>query len=209
VVSGVVTWLARHWLAWFLLGSGTFIALPFAAPVLAAGGHDQLSSAIYLSYRITCHQLPHRSWFVGGRAANYDWPTVRAYMGLGASEEARAFHRPIRDPELGYQMAFCQRDTATFLSLFLTAVLYGVARRRRRIRPLRLRYYALAIVPLAVDGLVQLVGLRESTPFARTVTGSLFGVATALFILPQLDLGLRVLSGQDSGASNAGRHRAV
>jgi uncharacterized membrane protein len=159
--------------------------------VLAATGHDATSQVIYVAYRITCHQLPQRSWFLGGRAASYDWATVRQQLDLPADGEMLAYHHPIHDPELGYQVAFCQRDTATYLALWLAAAAYGLARRRRRIRPLSWKLYFLALVPLAVDGGLQLVGLHESTPLLRTLTGGLFGAATALLVLPLLDEGMQ------------------
>lgn len=207
-LARLVRWLARHWLAGFLLGSGVFIALPLAAPLLAATGHDRASSAIYVAYRITCHQLPQRSWFIGGTAPAYDWATIRAIVGAPENGELLLYHRPIRDPVLGYQVAFCQRDSATYLTLFLTAVAYGLVRRRHAVKALSLRLYALALVPIGVDGLLQLVGVHESTPLSRTLTGALFGVATGLLVLPQLDEGMREVS-DEPGSLSASSGAAV
>jgi uncharacterized membrane protein len=184
--------LARHWLALFILGVGVFSALPIAAPLLSLAGRDRAASAIYVAYRVTCHQLPHRSWFIAGRDTHYDWDTVSAYMGFSADDrEIQAFHKPIRDPELGYQVAYCQRDTATWMTLWAAAVAYAAVRHRRRIKALPIWAYLLALVPLAVDGGIQMLGIHESTPLNRTVTGALFGGATAWLILPMLDSGMR------------------
>ncbi len=185
------SWLVRHWLELFIVGVGVFAALPILAPVLAAAGHETPARVIYLGYRVTCHQLPHRSWFIGGRSATYDWETVRAYLELEpGAPEALAFHRPITDPELGYQVAYCQRDFATWLALFVVTVAYAAVRRRRRVPALPFKVYVLALVPLAIDGVGQLLGLRESTAVSRTITGALFGGATGLFVLPMLGAGM-------------------
>jgi uncharacterized membrane protein len=185
--------IARHWLGLMVLVVGGFLGLAIAAPLLSMFGHDRAADLIYMAYRLTCHQLPHRSWFIGGESLYYDWPTVQAYLGPNARGIVDAFHHPIRDPILGYQMAFCQRDTGIYAGLLLTTMLFGVVRSRRHVPPLPFKLYLLALVPIGIDGLTQLVGLRESTPITRTLTGMLFGAATALLVLPQLEIGFREL----------------
>jgi uncharacterized membrane protein len=186
--SGFV-WALRHWLSAFVLGAGLFIALPLAAPLLAEAGHHAPAATIYAAYRVTCHQMPQRSLFVGGAQSKYSWDEIR--NALGAEAPARPFemiHKPISDSRLGSQTAFCQRDTAIYASLFLSAVAYAGARRTGRVpRPLPFGVYAVALVPMALDGGTQLVGLRESTLALRLLTGGLFGAATAFFVLPRLD----------------------
>ncbi len=182
--GGLADAVARHWLAVFLIVWGVFISLPLAAPLLAMRGEERLSNWIYLAYRPTCHQLPHRSWFVAGRAHAYDWATIRE--ALEVDSPMALFHRPLRDPRLGYQMAYCQRDAATHTALWATGLFYGLLRRRRRIRRLPFGLFVAATVPLAVDGLAQLLGWRESTTLSRTLTGALFGLAAGLLILPEL-----------------------
>lgn len=187
VVEAIVDGVTRHWLALALVATGLFLGLAFAAPVLAMAGQDRPAGAIYFLYRATCHQLPQRSWFIGGQAAAYDWATVRAHLGLAETDLLHAFHHPVHDSVLGYQVAFCQRDVATFGGLFVAIAVFGVVRQRRRVPALPFRLYLLALVPLALDGVTQLLGLRESTPLMRTLTGALFGIATALLVLPQIE----------------------
>ena len=194
VASGIGSWIARHWLALMILSVGLFLALAVAAPILAMHGYDRLSSAIYLAYRVTCHQLPHRSWFIGGQSVAYDWATVEASLGPGTRGIIDAFHTPFSDASLGYQLALCQRDTAIFGGLMLTAMVFGFVRSRRAVPALPFKLYVLALVPIALDGLTQLFGLRDSNPVLRTATGLLFGAATALLILPHLEIGFRELS---------------
>jgi len=190
-LDGLVVVLARHWLGVLLAGLGIFVTLPIAAPVLAYNGHDRAAGAIYFAYRITCHQLPHHSWFLFGPKQAYSWPEVQPYTGVDLDTPLRAYHSPLGDPALGYQIAFCQRDVAIWWSLLLTTMVLAVLIRRRARPPLPLRHYAIALIPIGVDGVTQLVGWRTSTPLLRTVTGALFGAATALLVIPYLDLGFR------------------
>lgn len=87
----------------------------------------------------------------------------------------------------GYQMAFCQRDTAIYSSVLLGGVLFPLV--RRWLKPLPWKLYLALNVPLAIDGFTQLFGLRESTPFWRVLTGSLFGLSSVWLCYPYLAQG--------------------
>jgi uncharacterized membrane protein len=89
----------------------------------------------------------------------------------------------------GEQMAFCQRDLAIFAGAIATAALYGAVRRLRVVEPPRLRWVALLMLPMALDGTSQLVGIRESTWELRLLTGVLFSIGAGLFVLPHLESG--------------------
>jgi uncharacterized membrane protein len=193
-------WLGRRWLAIVTLAAGLFVALPLSAPFLAQAGHTTAAGTIYGVYRVTCHQLPQRSWFVGGPKPAYSWSEVQAYTQRPDASPLLAFHNPLGNPALGYQLGFCQRDTAIYLSVFLTCLAYGLWRRRRQTTPMPFRWYLLFAVPMAIDGVSQLIGLRESTPLLRTVTGALFGVGSAWLVLTYLDATFR-----ESAAYAAGR----
>jgi uncharacterized membrane protein len=184
-------WLARYWVALLAVVSGVFIALPLMAPVLAMTGHTRASAAIYFTYRITCHQLPQRSWFIGGAGATHGWSQVQPYVAHPEAGPLMAFHAPLGNPILGYQVGFCERDTAIYLAVFLTCLAYGVLRRRRDFQPMSLRLYALLALPMAIDGVTQLLGLRESSPLLRTITGALFGAGSAWLILTFIEASFR------------------
>ena len=82
----------------------------------------------------------------------------------------------------GHQMACCQRCAAIYGSLLLGGLLFIVL--RRWIRPLHWKVYLVLIAPMAIDGLTQLPGWRESTWELRTFTGALFGLATVWLVFP-------------------------
>jgi uncharacterized membrane protein len=85
----------------------------------------------------------------------------------------------------GYQVAYCQRDTAIYTTLLVTTLLFPLV--RSRLKPLPWQWYIVLITPMAIDGLTQLVGLRYSNWQLRTVTGALFGLATAWLALPYME----------------------
>ncbi|MEO8083851.1 MAG: DUF2085 domain-containing protein [Ardenticatenales bacterium] len=188
--------IGRHWLAIWLIGSGAYILGAFAAPALARYGADHAAAALYLLYRPMCHQLPSHSWFLFGPRPYYDWPTLQPFTTAPLAHPLWSFHQPVTDPRIGYQVAICERDVATFTALFSASVALAWLRRRTgRIPPLPAALYVLAIVPIGLDGLTQLVGLRESTPLLRTLTGAVFGAATAAFVLPQLEAAMADVTG--------------
>jgi uncharacterized membrane protein len=47
--------------------------------------------------------------------------------------------------------------------------------------------FLIFLIPIGVDGLTQLVGLRESNWELRTLTGALFGAAAVWFAYPYVD----------------------
>ena len=86
---------------------------------------------------------------------------------------------------LGHQMAFCQRDTAIYGTMALAGLTVGAF--RDRISPLPWLWFLLALVPIGVDGLTQLVGMRESIWQLRLITGAIFGAAVVWTAYPRID----------------------
>jgi uncharacterized membrane protein len=91
--------------------------------------------------------------------------------------------------ELGYKVAICERDVGIYAGLALGLVSFGLLDRWLRGRGKRFPkmpfwVYALTVVPIAVDGLSQLVGLRESNYVFRLVTGMVFGMSSAWLFAP-------------------------
>jgi len=87
----------------------------------------------------------------------------------------------------GYQMCLCSRCLAIYSSVLLGGLLLALVRGQRDVIALNWRFWLLAMVPMGLDGGTQLFGLRESNLALRLLTGCLFGLATAWFMLPQID----------------------
>ncbi len=185
-VDNAVYQLAKHWLLLASLFWGLYAGLPLLAPVLMDAGLTTPAKIIYIVYRPLCHQLPERSYFLGGHEHIYSAEEL-----ADAGVEIGPFSRDIGNETVGWKTAFCQRDIAIYGSIFLAGLGYGLIRRRWREWKLPFRYYLLFLVPMGIDGLLQLVGLHDSNWILRTLTGAIFGVGSVLFAYPYLDEGMR------------------
>ncbi len=106
----------------------------------------------------------------------------------------------------GHQIAYCQRDLAIYTGVFVLGLVYAMV--RHSLGPLSLRGAFLLTLPMAADGMTQLVGLRESTWQLRVVTGVFFALAIVWFIYPRLELGFAeiraVLARREQGCTRSG-----
>ncbi len=168
-----------HWLFAVNVVVGVFVGLPVLAPILLALGYQEPASAIYAAYQVVCHQWAFRSFFLFGPEWEYGRSTLGALVGPDA------MFGFVGSPELGYKVAFCERDVAIYASVLVAGLAYG--RFRDRLPDLGLTGYALLILPMALDGFTQLFGWRESTVELRTITGVLFGAASVWLIYPRID----------------------
>jgi len=94
--------------------------------------------------------------------------------------------RPERCLELfGTTMPICARCTAIYLGVLAGLALFPMLRWLRE-RVMRTVAFA-ALAPLAIDGLTQLAGLRESTNPLRMATGLIAGLAFGMWILSAVE----------------------
>ncbi|NIV39463.1 MAG: hypothetical protein GWN58_61660, partial [Anaerolineae bacterium] len=101
--------LAKHWLILANLFWGLYVGLPFLAPVFMDAGLTVPAKAIYTIYRPACHQRPERSYFYGGPQAIYSVEELEA-----AGLDTNPFAREIGNEQLGWKVAFCERDVAIY-----------------------------------------------------------------------------------------------
>jgi len=188
-------WLSKHWLALFNVLVLLYVGLPILAPVLMYLEVEGSARAIHLIYKPQCHQLPQRSWFLFGPQFAYTLPELMEQAGTNAvsNQWAGAF---VGNEAVGYKVAFCQRCVAIYGAIFLSGLLYALG--RRRVRPLPWwAYIGLGILPMILDGGYQFLSYAfpmllpgfpiapyETTPFMRTLTGALFGLATVWLAYP-------------------------
>ncbi len=180
--------LAKHWLLVFNLVTGIYAGLPFLAPALMFWGLTSWGRAIYTLYIPACHQLPWRSFFLFGAQPTYSYQALQNAVGpdgLLTLWEARRFYGT---PALGYKLAYCERDTAIYTAIFLAGLLFTLL--RHRLKPLPWALCFLSLLPMAIDGTGQLLGLWESAPLARVITGGLFGTACVWLTYPYLEEGM-------------------
>ncbi len=205
--------LARHWLLFLNLVIFIYAGLPFAAPVFMQAGVPGPARAIYTLYSGLCHQLGYRSWFLFGERAAYPRDIFEAYSGIDPDavnpgsnypaglQDSRAF---IGNERMGWKVASCERDVGIYGVMLLFGLIYALPAVRNRVRPLPwLAYLLIGILPIGLDGFSQLfsqmggvelfgiqpfawIPYRESTPFLRSLTGGLFGLANAWLAFPYI-----------------------
>jgi len=184
-----------------------FIGGSFLAPILMEKGKVKAADAIYHIYRIFCHQLAFRSFFIYGEQTVY--PRELAHIANVTTYE-QEFNDSILDIDFarkevgnrdaGYKIALCERDLAIYSSLALLAILFQLS--GRKIKPIRgYIWFIFALIPIGIDGFSQIPGLssgwptwfpiRESTPFLRILTGSLFGGMTGWYMFPLMEESMR------------------
>ncbi len=176
--------LAKHWLALINLFWGLYVGLPILAPVFMDAGWTGPAKVIYTIYRPACHQRPERSYFIGGPDFVYSVEELEA-----AGVETGAFSREIGNEAVGWKVAFCERDVAIYGTLFLGGLAYGLVRRRLGDWKMPFLYYLVFLVPMGVDGVVQLFTSYESDFLMRTITGVIFGIGSVIFAYPYLEEG--------------------
>jgi len=161
------TILMDHWLTMINVALLIFIAPILLYPYFMSTGNPTLvfiAGAILAAYHTTCHQLPERSLFI-----------------------------------FGYQMAVCSRCFAIYVSFLAGGILFYFL--RSRLKPFNIIYYIILCIPMAIDGFAQLFGVpiprgigpggqliwtELSNNGLRLITGGIFGLGSALFVLPYM-----------------------
>ncbi len=197
-------WFSNHYMVILNGFAFLYVFLAVLAPIFMQIGWEKPGRTIYKIYRPLCHQLAFRSFFLFGEQPYYprELAGVEGVMtyseATGHDEFDLATARDFLGNEtLGYKIALCERDVAIYGFIFLFGAIFSIT--GKKIKPLP--WYLWLIIglgPIGLDGFSQLLGqsgfaifswlpLRESTPFLRTLTGGLFGLATAWFGFPYLE----------------------
>jgi uncharacterized membrane protein len=208
--------LARHWLLVVSTLLGLYIGLAVLAPILMATGLTGPGRAIYLFFAPQCHQLPQRSYYLFSQAGGIQTYSLDQVLTWGADpNNLRAF---VGNPEIGFKMGIAHRLTAIHTALFVGGLLWGLVGRRLP-RLSTLGYLLLILPMALDGGShifseITRLGFRENNAWAvwltgsffpstfyvgtavgtlnwllRTLTGSLFGLATIWFAFPYLSEG--------------------
>ncbi len=170
--------IARRWVGGLNGVVGLVLAGALAAPLLRALGFRGAADAVYDAYLAACHEWAFRSFFLLGRDATYSKSQLES---LGVDP-----FRFAGDEVLGWKVALCERDLAILVGLLAFGLVYGARWRKRGLRPASYVAYAVLAAPMAVDGLTQLSGGRESTWEQRVITGLVFGAASAWLLHPRI-----------------------
>ena len=87
-----IQWVSRNGLVLLLAFSLVVVVLPWFAPVFMDWGWDAAGHVIYRLYSFLCHQLPQRSFFLFGEQSSYSLQELQE-VGVNTSDvlELRAF----------------------------------------------------------------------------------------------------------------------
>jgi len=227
-IDRTVYWFTRHWLAIINAVVAVYVGLPLLAPVMMQTGATGPARLIYLAYSPFCHQMASRSFFLFGD--QYAYPRdlagtslapfeaymseIPAFAGVSPElEEWVSFLLPARsfvgNQQMGYKTALCERDMAIYGFVLIGGLVYGLIRRRHKVKPLPVwAFLVFGLGPIALDGFSQLLSqygvaleplsflnaifpLRESSPFLRTLTGAMLGFSFVWLAYPHVDISMK------------------
>jgi len=175
-----------------------YLGLALLAPILMKTGNTLAAQRVYALFRPFCHQMASRSFFLFGPQLAY--PSNLAHVeGLQTYGEASgqrendvsAASHFVGNEEMGYKIALCERDLAIYTSILIIALLFMFLRDNAKNIPWYI-WAVLGLLPIVLDGGTQMISIfqlpflnwfpaRESTPFLRVLTGTLFGTFTAWY----------------------------
>ena len=203
-------WISNHYLAILNLVMLLYVGLPVLAPVLMKSGATAPARLLYSIYSPLCHQFGFRSFFLYGEQPFYplkeagvdvvDFEAATGIVGLHDPNDHSRLEarRYVGDETVGYKVALCERDVAIYASILFFGLLFGLT--GRRLPQLHWSIWILlGLGPVGLDGfsqlfsqfdwpfLASLLPYRESTPFLRVLTGSMFGFFTAWFAYPNIE----------------------
>ncbi|HBG59663.1 MAG TPA: hypothetical protein DDW97_02685 [Anaerolineaceae bacterium] len=196
-------WFSKHYLQVVMGFLILVVGLAFLAPLLMEWGLPDAAQSLYGFYHPFCHQLAFRSLFLFGQQPFYPRKLAGVH-GLMTFEKATGLPEDdfvaasafLGSPEMGYKVALCQRDIAIQSALLIFVMIFALSRQKIKSIPIFI-WFIFGLLPIALDGGTQLLsqldwqGLawlapRESAPWQRLLTGALFGLLSAWFILPIL-----------------------
>jgi uncharacterized membrane protein len=139
-----------------------FVFLIILTPILQMQNSDSWK-LLFSFFSFFCHQKFERSLCLN---QNYQ---------LGNCDIASNFI---------YQFPVCSRDISFYLAMLIGGFLVLFLKKKDEIKIPDIIWLILFIAPMAVDGLTQLFGLRESTNEIRIVTGSIAGIIIPFYMIP-------------------------
>jgi uncharacterized membrane protein len=175
------------YMIFFMLLVGTIILVPLLS-------FKEDMSTFYKLFAPTCHQKISRSLCVFSDGSGY-WLGDCTRQGEGYISDAadREQVKVVYGSVTGYKMPVCARDVGIYGALLFGGLLYPLVRDIREKSVWPAIFLILSMVPIGLDGGIQLVSelgflpfLYESTNAMRLATGAISGFAAAFYAIPIL-----------------------
>jgi uncharacterized membrane protein len=215
-LTRLAIWLNHHWLLVFSILYGTFVGLPFLAPLFMKLGWQGPGNAIYILYTFLCHQLPQRSYFFFGPERMYDLSVIQ--VNWENTLNPFVLRQFAGNPVLGWKVAWSDRMVSMYTSILFAAWIWYPL--RKRIKGLPLWGLVLLALPLFIDGVTHTIsdfagighGFRDTNAWLvtltnnsfsptfyagdnigsfnswmRLITGILFGIGAGWYLFPMID----------------------
>ncbi len=164
----------------------TIIALVFVLPIfitpLLGPSNQVFFMALHGLYAPTCHQLTSRS--ICYFPANLTIANCFSSDEFSLSKQAIVYRD---DLGKGYKFPVCARDVGIYGAALLSALLYPLLFKKDNLEIPPLIFFIAAILPMSVDGGLQLLGFWESTNSLRIITGGMAGFAISFYAIPLLN----------------------
>ena len=85
-----------------------------------------------------------------------------------------------------HKMAVCARCFGIYTGIFLALLIYPLVKKLDDFKTPNKIYLILSLTPMAIDGITQYIGLRESFNTLRFLTGFLAGFVIVFYIIPHI-----------------------
>ena len=169
--------------ALFIIFMLAFNLIIFAVPILSFSDYEGMQP-VYQIFGLSCHQLTSRSLCIFKSASGYRTDDCYSQQGvLVPSKENQA----VRDGSIGYKIPVCARDVAIYLAMLAGGLLFLLFFKPDTVKFPNKWLLAIAIIPIAIDGTTQLLGMQESTNSMRLLTGAIAGFAIPFYLIPMLN----------------------
>lgn len=111
---------------------------------------------------------------------NISAPIYKFFSYICHQMPSRSFH--LED----HSFAVCARCFGVYAGLLSGFIAYPFFRSPEELEPPRRYWLFLALIPMGVDWSLGVFGVWENMHFSRFLTGSILGIACAVFIIPAL-----------------------
>lgn len=225
-------WIGRHIVELMVLFFLIHATLPILSPIAFRLGIPSVGRTIQYVYKYLCHQRVDRSIFMFSEVEESKGlsklarfytvedlqeygviPEVNPYSPIPAWNRTFFGYPYYGNDEVGYKVAYCIRDTSIYTTLSVSSlILYVWLKRRKKNIKVPLWVLAVFMLPMAIDGLFQLSAewlalswvpeVYFTNNVKRIVTGVLFGIGFALFVIPSLKKSTDILYTETNDETN-------